>query len=131
MLSIADGEALSRALSSPLDDRIKRLLLERRDQLGDIIWETAHFVIVQTGDTVSDLETCVRFSVFHNAVDGSRYGEPDYWPGWEWLADHGHCFEMVWIMDDSGFGHVVIISKEEGVPAELIDLCTAYASEHV
>ena len=32
MLSISDGEALSRVLVSPLDDRIKRLLAERRDQ---------------------------------------------------------------------------------------------------
>lgn len=130
MLSIADGGSLSHALNSPIDDRLKHLLIERRDQLGSIIWEIAHFVIVQPGDTLSALENTIQFSVFQNPVDGARFGEPGYTPGWEWLADHGHCFEMVWIMDDSGFGHVVIIPKEQGIEPALIDLCTAYASEH-
>lgn len=102
MLSLTDGGTLARALNSPLDDRIKRLLIERRDQLGDIVWEVAHFVIVQQGDSLATLQQAIGFSVFQNPVDGAQFGEPDFTPGWEWLADHGFGFEMVWILDDLG-----------------------------
>jgi hypothetical protein len=129
MLSIADGEALSRALNSPVDDRIKSLLLERQDQLGHTIWDTAGFVIVQPSDSLADLEKCIGFSVFQNPVDGSRFGEPDYTPAWEWIEDHGFAFEAAFILTDD-FAHVLVVQKQEGVPAELLDLCTTYASEH-
>ena len=50
MLSVTDGGSLTRALNSALDPRFKRLLTERRDQLGVDITDLAHFVIVQPAD---------------------------------------------------------------------------------
>jgi hypothetical protein len=128
MLSISDGEALQRALSSPIDDRLKRLLTLRRDQLGGDITDQAHFVVVEPKDSAADLERTIGFSVFENPVDGSRFGEPDWTPGWEWIEDHGYAYELCFIMDDSGFGHVVIIPKEQGVDSDLLNLCQQYAS---
>ena len=66
-------------------------------------------MIVQPGDSFVALEHELGFSVFINPLDKSHSGEPNFSPGWEWLADHGHCFEIAFILDDSGFAHVVLI----------------------
>jgi hypothetical protein len=128
MLSVIDGEALTCVLKSPIDDRLKELLRLRRDQLGGAITDQAHFAIVQPSDTAADLERTLGFSVFENPVDGSHFGDPDWSPGWEWIEDHGFAYELCFIMDDSGFGHVVIIPKQQGVDSELLNLCQQYAS---
>jgi hypothetical protein len=130
MLSISDGEALSRVLTSNIDDRIKRLLELRRDQLGGDIADQTHFAIVQPADTSIDLERTIGFSIFCNPADGSRFGEPEWAPGWEWIEDHGFAYELCFIMDDSGFAHVVIVPRSEEIAPELIRLCSTYASEH-
>jgi hypothetical protein len=132
MLSIRDEASLTRALNLPIDHRIKRLLRKRRTQLGDEfdMTELAHFVVVQPQDTLEALEQVLSVSAFQYPVDGSHFGEPGFSPGWEWIEDHGFCFEFVFIMDDSGFGHVVIVPKEQDVSPELLKLCRQYASEH-
>jgi hypothetical protein len=133
MLSITDGGSLARALNLPIDDRLKELLAERRTQLAEFedLSEIARFVVVQPGDEVGALEGQLGFSVFRNPVDGRLFDDPEFTPGWEWAADHGHYFELVFIFDDSGFAHVVIVEKSPGVDSNLLKLCTDYASEHV
>lgn len=130
MLSIRNGVSLARALASPVDPRIKNLLRKRRDQLGGGITDQAHFVLVQGGDALPDLEQALSFSVFQNAADGSQFGDANFTPGWEWIEDHGCCFELVFMFDDSGFAHVVLVEKAGGVNPELLSLCATYASEN-
>ncbi len=125
MLTITDGGSLSRAFSSSLDPGIRRLLRLRCKQLGGDITGQVRFVIFQPGDTLDQLDRQLSFSVFQNAGDGSRFGEPDFTPSWEWLADHGHCFELVFIFDDSGFAHVVLVENSQGVDPELLKLCVS------
>lgn len=129
MLTITDGDSLARALSSTIDDSLKWLLRLRRDQLGGDITDQANFAIVGPHDTAAELEKAIGFSIFQNPVDGSRYGDPGWAPGWEWIEDHGFAYELCFIMDDSGFGHVVIIPNEQGVSPELLNFCHSYASE--
>jgi len=130
MLTI-DGGSHARALKLPINPRLKQLLIERRDQLGGDIKDKARFVIVQPGDTLNDLEAKLSFSVFQNPGDGTRFGDPDFTPGWEWIEDHGHCFELVFIFDDSGFAHVVLIENSHGVDPELLKLCGLYVTDQV
>lgn len=129
MLTVHDRASLSRALRTPIDLRLKRLLSDRRDQLGydQDLSEFARFIIVQPGDSLPSLEHELGFSVFTNQVDGSRFGQPEFSPSWEWLADHGHCFEMVFIFDDSGFAHVVIIQNSPMQNRLLRALCLTFA----
>lgn len=131
MLSITNGGSLSRALKLPIDLQLKQLLIERRDQLGHKIFNEARFVIVQPGDSLSVLEAELGFSVFQNPVDCTRFGEPDFTPGWEWLAYHGHSFEMVFIMTDDGFAHVVLIQDSPMQDRDLRALCLTYANDGV
>ncbi len=86
---------------------------------------------MQPGDSMTALERELGFSVFANQVDGSEFCDPEFSPGWEWLADHGHCFEMVFVMTDDGFAHVALIENSQGVDPELLQLCTVYAIEQV
>lgn len=129
MLTITDGGSLARALSLPLDARLKRLLIERRNQLAEFedLSEIARFIIVQPGDSLDTLEKELGFSVFRNPVDGRLFGDSEFTPGWEWIADHGSVWEICFIYDDSGFGHVVIISSEQGIDPALLRLCRAYS----
>jgi hypothetical protein len=134
MLFITDGKAFEVALCSKLNDEIKDLLRVRRTQLeedqpNEDIAELAHFAIVQPADTATDLEQAISFSIFQNPADGRRLGEADFAPGWEWIQDHGFAYELCFIMDDSGFGHVVIIPKEQGISPELLNFCRQYATE--
>jgi hypothetical protein len=130
MLSVRDEASLSRALELPIDDRLKHLLHERRTQLGyDFdLTELAHFLIVQPNDHLSTIEQALGFSILVNQVDGSRFGEADFSPSFEWIADHGFCFEAVFIFEDSGFGHVLLVPKLPAVNAKLIAFCTHFAS---
>lgn len=130
MLTITDGGSLARALKLPIDIQLKRLLMERRDQLGGDITDQARFIIVQPGDSMTALEQELGWSVF-TTPEGQRFGEPDYYPGWEWLADHGHCFEMVFIMTDDGFAHVVLVENSPGVDPDLLKLCRMYVTDEV
>ena len=131
MLSIADGGSLSRALRMPLDPLLKRLLVERRDQLDGRIEGEARFIVIQPGDSTDALEQELSFPVFQNPGDGTRFGDADFTPGWEWLADSGHCFEMVFIMTDDGFAHVVLIEKAAGIHPDLLRLCELYVTDQV
>jgi hypothetical protein len=130
MLSITDGGSLTRALSTLPNPCLKRLLEQRRKQLSGSITGQGRFVIVQPGDTLAAIEQALSFSAFQNPIDGSGFGDSDFTPAWEWIEDHGFCFELVFIFDDSGFAHVLLVEKAEGVDPQLIALCEAYASEH-
>lgn len=129
MLTINDGGSLLRALSMPLDDRLKGLLNRRSEELDGSIEDRARFIIVQPRDRPCWVEEGLGFSVFQNPADGSRFGEPDFTPGWEWMENHGSFYELVFILDDSGFAHVVIIEKAERTHPAFLRLCTTYASE--
>lgn len=131
MLSITDGGSFARALQMPLDVNLRDLLVRRGDQLGGDIVGRAHLVIVQPGDRSASAEEVLGFSPFRNPVDGSSFGEADFTPAWEWIEDHGFCFELAFTFDDSGFAHAIIVEKSPRAPRRLMKLCEAHASERV
>jgi hypothetical protein len=135
MLLIQSEEALARALRSDLDHKTKALLRLRarqltRDAPDEDLAELVRFAVVQPGDTPADLKRAIGFDVFVNPADASRQGEPGWTPGWEWIEDHGFAWELCFIMDDSGFGHVVMVPKAEGVDRSLLNLCASHAPAH-
>jgi len=121
MLSLSSSAALARALSLPIDDRLKELLALRSEQLGGEIAGLARFVVVEPGDTLEALEAELGFSIL---------GDPELVLGPEWVADHGHVLEAVWLLTDDGFAHVAWLPRLEGMDPELIEFCTTHASEH-
>lgn len=130
MLTITDGESLTRALSTSIDPRLKRLLRERIRQLNvEDLSTAARFVIVQSGDTIADADQALGFSILENVADGTRFDDPDFTPGWEWIEGHGFAFELVFIFTDDGFAHVVFVPSEPRINADLLNFCATYAGQ--
>ncbi|MFC3714326.1 hypothetical protein ACFOMD_17285 [Sphingoaurantiacus capsulatus] len=111
MLSLRNGAAVSRALSSDIDPELRALIARRVDQLqgygAEDIGELVHFLVVEPGDTVEAVRAELGFSPLVNFVDGSRYGEPGWTPSWEVAEQHGDWFEIVFVLSDDGFGWVM------------------------
>ena len=129
MLTITDEGSLSRALSSSIDTRLKELLIERVRQLAvDDLTTAACFVIVRPGDTDESLEQALGFSVFRNPADGTRFGDPDFSPGWEWLASHPFGYELTF-EGTTDFTTVVMVEVGPGTDPDLLKLFATYAGE--
>ena len=78
MLTVTDGGSLTRVLRTSIDPHLKRLLIERRDQLHGQIEGEARFIVVQPADGLDALETALGFSILQNQTDGSRFGDPEF-----------------------------------------------------
>lgn len=130
MKIIDSPEAMARALASPLDPLLDHLLRLRVEQLtgyeGYALDDLAVFIIVEPGDTLAAVEAELRISLTVNLVDGARWPDPDFCPNWEWCEDHGALFELTFILDDSGYGHVLFVLKDDGIDTALLSICAAF-----
>lgn len=130
MLIINDQISLERALSLPIEAKLKALIRERVGQLGNAelhFSEIAHFIVVQPGDSLAAVTKALGFSLFQNFIDGCVWPDPEFTPSWEWVKDHGHTYEMVFVLEDSGFGRVLLIENRPLQNRLLRMLCAAYA----
>ena len=98
------------------DSNIRNLILERIQGIADdgpfdsVVH--GYFVVVQTGDTVGDITAQIGFDLLSRPV--------------ELLEDCGTCWDLLYIIDDSGYGIELVIPKTVGVP-ELLAMCQRYA----
>ncbi|QYE35129.1 hypothetical protein KZX46_20855 [Polymorphobacter sp. PAMC 29334] len=126
MITITDTIQLS-GLSPPLDRLVGPLLRRRAAQLTDgtvsQLCSFARFLIVEPGDSADAIDAELGFSVLQNLVDETGFGNPDFTPSWEWIEDHGGWFELVFILTDDGFAHVLFVEDREGVDADLLAAC--------
>ena len=91
-----------------------------------------YFVVVEAGDAVSEIELAVGFPVLSGLFDDLPYTDPDFQPCSEILEEHHHeqrrIYEMVFIGSDDGTFTCLVIPCEEGVDADLLALCHAFAT---
>ena len=118
MLTINDGGSLWRALSTSTDPQLRLLLIKRRDQLGGDIKDLARFIIPEPGDSLADLEKELGFAIQADSETSFSF---------EWFEDHAGIIELVWILTDDGFAHVVLLNKAAGIDPDLLSLCTVQA----
>lgn len=115
MLNITDAAGLARALSSSLDPAIRALLTLRRDQLlydtaGDYeLGDLVHFVIVEPGDSIADVEAAANYPLFTE-------------PAFEWVTDHGQWIEGVIVLSDDGFGIAIFVPDIDGVDPTMLSV---------
>ena len=130
MLVIKATLALERALASPIDAELCRILTLRRDQLsesGHYVGGYAHFIVVGSGDRLAEIETAAGFPIATNIVDQIPYGQPDFEPSWEGIDRHpGGIFELVFVLDDQ-LATVVLIPDDPGIDPTLLRLCREFA----
>jgi hypothetical protein len=111
MLSIRNSTDMDRALVSLLDPTLRRLLTLRRDQLtedGLDLDEIVHIIVVRPGDTLAEVEAEAGVAIATNLVDGSRLGDPEFQPLFEYVTREDGWLEAVMILSDDGFGLVLL-----------------------
>ncbi len=112
MLSIRNSADMDRALVSLLDPALRRLLTLRRDQLAEDgldLDEIVHIIIVRPGDTLVEVEAEAGVAIATNLVDGSRLGDPEFEPLFEYVTRKDGWLEAVLILSDDGFGLVLFV----------------------
>lgn len=100
------------------DIAIRHLILDRIQGIADDIpYDSTvhgHFVIVEAGETLEAITANLGFDLLTRQV--------------EIAEDCGTCWDLLFIMDDSGFGIELFIPKADGMPVELLELCQRYAA---
>ena len=109
---------------------IRNLVRQRIDDLGGDAFDTnalGYFLVVEAGDTIEAISTTVGFNILHNRFAGVRYDQPGFTPSFEFVEEFPTCYDMVFVLDDSGIGFEVFVPMEEGINADLIAMCRKYA----
>ena len=111
MLNLTDRAGVTAALTDPtLDPDLRALLGLRAWQLDDDrsrpLGETVQFVVIQPGDTAEEIHQAVGAPICWDLADENL--------GWEWMEDHGHVFEIAYILTDD-LGVLVFVVDDPGV----------------
>ena len=97
------------------------------DGFGD--WgQLAYFVLVEPGDSLERLQQQTGCAIAHSRFSSARFGDADFWPSWEYLEEHSSCYDLGFVLSDSGFGVGLVVPKLAGIDAQLLALCEAYAT---
>jgi hypothetical protein len=112
------------SFNSITDPNILKLVKLRHDQLGDEMFGSV--IIIETGDSLLDIEEEIGFSILTNLFDDVRYPDTDFVPCFEVLEDHGTFYEMVFILSD-GDDAIEIFIPKDGVDPLLLSMCSQFA----
>lgn len=127
MIKIDSWDALARAIDQPADPTLKALLISRREQLAGCaaeLSELAIIIVVEGGDSLDMVEERIGLPIVANLVDGSRLGESDFMPSWEYAQRHASGWtEIVFVLSDDGIGHVILVPDADGIDPFLTQLC--------
>jgi hypothetical protein len=112
------------SFDSITDPDILKLVKLRHDQLGDEMFGSV--IIVEVGDSLSDIEEEIGFSILTDLFDDVRFPDPDFVPCFEALEDHGTFYEILFIFGD-GDDAVDIFIPKDGVDPLLLSMCSQFA----
>ncbi|WP_294210566.1 hypothetical protein [uncultured Sphingomonas sp.] len=131
MIHLYDRFTMAQALTLDLELRLCVLLAERiaalQTQYGDLT-DYTEFLIVEVGDTEDEIVRHVGFSPLVDPIDGYRWPDPNFQPGWDFLADRGGWFELV-VTFGSTFAYVLLIADADGTDINLRSMCEAHLSK--
>lgn len=126
MLHFYDRAGFARVLTLGLDTTLHRLLAERIGALTEDLIDYTEYLVVQRGDTEADIIRHIGLSPLIEPMDGIRFGEPDFRPHWDWLAEQNGWFEMI-LTFGSTFAYVLFIENSEDVTEPLLTMCRRFA----
>jgi hypothetical protein len=107
-----------------IDPDIHKLIALRLAQLGSTL--PTPMIIVESGDSISDIEKEIGFPILTNLIDDISYSDPDFISSCEVLEDHGGCYEMLFILADGDEAVEIFIPKTVVDPS-LLEMCTDFA----
>lgn len=126
MPSLFDTPSLDRALSLPLDPKLRRLLRERVAHINGLnfdIKETSFYMIVEAGGTDADIADETGFSLLTN--DGRRFGEDGFNPLHEHIEDYGTWAAMA-VTAGNDCLYTVFVELTANADPDLMAFCHAY-----
>ena len=112
------------SFNSITDPDILKLVRLRHDQMGDEMFGS--MIIIEAGDSLSDIEEEIGFSIMTNLFDDVRFPDPDFMPCCEALEDHGTFYEILFIFGD-GDDAIEIFIPKHGVDNDLLAMCSQFA----
>ena len=113
-------------LNTIINPEIHKLFTLRLSQLGSTL--STPMIIMQTGDSLSDIEKELGFPILTNLFDDISYPDPDFIPSCEALEDHGGFYEMLFILGD-GEEAVEIFIPKTGVDTALLSMCADFSNQ--
>lgn len=118
MIVIRTAEDLARVIDEPPDSELSTLLDVHRERLSEwqdyTLEELALFIIVQPGDRQDDIDAACDRPML---TEGNLTRPP------ELITDHPGWIEATAILSDDGFGLVLLVSKADGTPRDLLAAC--------
>ena len=109
------------------DPAIRQMIQERIDAIAsDEPYDAAqhgYFLVVDPGDSLGTISKQIGFDILADRWTGIRFGQPDYTPSFEFVELIDAIYDMLFIIDDSGYGIELLIPKTDGVDAELLAMC--------
>ena len=109
---------------------IKQLVQQRINDLGGESFdsnELGYFLVVESSDTLEALSAQLGFYILHNRFTGIRFNATGFTPSFEFIEEFPACYDMVFVLDDTGIGVEIFVPKEEGIDPDLIAMCRMYA----
>lgn len=130
MQVLRDTPSLTHAARSHPDPQLRHLIAERIEEFSEYQCDLADLIVlihVEAGDAIGDVDSQLGFPVLTNRFTGIRFGDPAFTPSWDVLQEHETFYELIFVINDDGFGFELFISKAPGVDAELLAMCAEYA----
>ena len=109
---------------------IKQLVQQRINDLGGESFysnELGYFLVVEAGDSIEAIRATVGFDLLRNRFTGIRFNDTGFTPSFEFIEEFQACYDMVFVLDDTGFGVEIFVPKEEGIDPDLIAMCRMFA----
>jgi hypothetical protein len=108
---------------------IKELVQQRINDLGGEAFdstELGYFLVVEAGETIEAIQAQVGCNILHNRCTGIRFDATGFTPSFEFIEEFVSCYDMVFVLDDSGFGVELFVPKEAGIDTNLLAICQKY-----
>ncbi len=130
MIAIYDRDSAALALARELEPRLRAaleaelaLLTSEEHDLTD----HTDIHLIEPGDAETDIWRETGFSPLVEPIEGARFGEPGFAPGWDLLTASGGVFRIVFTFG-STFAAVLLVPDAPGVLPDLLHLCRTYAA---
>ena len=109
---------------------IRSLVQVRINDLGGEAFdasELGYFLVVEAGDSIEAIRATVGFDILHNRFTGIRFNAAGFTPSFEFIEELPACYDMVFVLDDTGIGVEIFVPNEGGIDPDLIAMCRMFA----
>lgn len=113
MIHLTTHEELAAFLSGINNATLHAVITGHMERLAEFegydLAELAEFIIIEPADRPADMEAAL-------GMEGETLT-------CEYCIDHGTWYEVVRILDDTGFGHVILVPKATPLPQHIRAAC--------